>query len=106
FSMGARSAEEEQKRAVLRALKDLEYERSVGKISDEDYQEYAARYRAEAKRLIRTMDESMAEARKRVEQDLAKRVAQLGPEASEEDDDADEEVVVAAAGTVVEAKSS
>ena len=106
FSMGARSAEEEQKRAVLRALKDLEYERSVGKISDEDYQEYAARYRAEAKRLIRTMDESMAEARKRVEQDLAKRVAQLGPEASEEDDDADEEVVIAAAEKVVEAKGS
>src|SRR4051812_8567005 len=35
FSLGARSAEEEQKRAVLRALKDLENERSVGKISEE-----------------------------------------------------------------------
>src|ERR1700742_4414292 len=92
FSMGARSAEEEQKRAVLRALKDLEYERSVGKISDEDYQEYAARYRAEAKRLIRTMDESMAEARKRVEQDLAKRLEKLGPEPEEEDEDASEEL--------------
>ena len=48
FSLGTRSAEEEQKRAVLRALKDLEYERSVGKIGEDDYHEYAARYRAEA----------------------------------------------------------
>src|SRR6185436_12750615 len=38
YALGAPRAEEEQKRAVLRALKDLEFERSVGKISDEDYQ--------------------------------------------------------------------
>ncbi len=75
FSLGARSAEEEQKRAVLRALKDLEYERSVGKIGEEDYHEYAARYRAEAKRLIQTLDESLAEGRKQVEQELARRLA-------------------------------
>lgn len=77
FSMGARSAEEEQKRAVLRALKDLDYERSVGKISEEDYHEYAARYRAEAKRLIRNLDENLAEARKQVELELERRVAKL-----------------------------
>src|SRR5450432_1131867 len=74
FSMGTRSAEEEQKRAVLRALKDLEYERSVGKISAEDYHEYSARYRAEAKRLIRDLDESLAEARKQVEREVERRV--------------------------------
>src|SRR3954468_11306990 len=68
FSMGARSAEEEQKRAVLRALKDLDYERSVGKISEEDYHEYATRYRAEAKRLMQSLDEHLAVARKQVEQ--------------------------------------
>src|SRR6185369_1124529 len=73
FSMGTRSAEEEQKRAVLRALKDLEYERSVGKISDDDYQEYAARYRAEAKRLIQGLEENLAEGRKQVEVELARR---------------------------------
>ena len=75
FSLGARTAEEEQKRAVLRALKDLEYERSVGKISEEDYHEYSARYRAEAKRLIQTLDENLAESRKRVELELEKRLA-------------------------------
>jgi hypothetical protein len=74
FSLGARSAEEEQKRAVLRALKDLEYERSVGKISDDDYNEYAARYRTEAKRLIQGLEEHLAEGRKQVEAELARRL--------------------------------
>jgi len=107
YSMGARSAEEEQKRAVLRALKDLEYERSVGKISEEDYQEYAARYRAEAKRLIRSMDESLAEARRRVEQDLAKRLEKLGPVATESDANEDDEASAEPnQAPAVEAKSS
>jgi hypothetical protein len=75
FSLGARSAEEEQKRAVLRALKDLEYERSVGKISEEDFHEYSARYRAEAKRLMQTLDENLAEGRKQVERELERRLA-------------------------------
>jgi len=75
FSLGARSAEEEQKRAVLRALKDLEYERSVGKISEDDYHEYSARYRAEAKRLIQSLDENLAEGRKQVEHELERRLA-------------------------------
>jgi hypothetical protein len=77
FSLGTRSAEEEQKRAVLRALKDLEYERSVGKIGEDDYHEYAARYRAEAKRLIQVLDENLAEGRKQVEVELARRLAKL-----------------------------
>jgi hypothetical protein len=81
FSMGTRSAEEEQKRAVLRALKDLEYERSVGKISDDDYHEYAARYRAEAKRLIQGLEENLAEGRKQVELELARRASKQAGEA-------------------------
>jgi hypothetical protein len=75
FSLGTRSTEEEQKRAVLRALKDLEYERSVGKISEDDYHEYSARYRAEAKRLIQSLDENLAEGRKQVEQELSRRLS-------------------------------
>ena len=75
FSLGARTAEEEQKRAVLRALKDLEYERSVGKISEEDYVEYSTRYRAEAKRLIQSLDENLSEGRKQVERELERRLA-------------------------------
>ena len=60
IAMGAPRAAEEQKRAVLQALKDLEYERSVGKIAETDYEELLHRYRADAKRLLRAVDEDLA----------------------------------------------
>ena len=75
LSLGAPSAEEEQKRAVLRALKDLEYERAVGKISDEDYQSLAEFYRVEAKRLLRAVDSDLNPERERAERILAERLA-------------------------------
>jgi len=105
FSMGARSAEEEQKRAVLRALKDLDYERSVGKISEEDYHEFSARYRAEAKRLIRDLDENLAEARKQVERELERRVAKLEQHEGV-DEPSQEEPAQPTAVEVVEATNS
>ncbi len=74
LSLGAPSAEEEQKRAVLRALKDLEFERSVGKIGDEDYRELSTRYRAEARRLIAALDAGGADERAEVERQLADRL--------------------------------
>jgi ribosomal protein L40E len=67
YAIGAPRAEEEQKQAVLRALKDIEFERSVGKISEEDYQVLVARYRAEAKRLLRMLDADAQPRRKQVE---------------------------------------
>lgn len=75
LSLGAPSAEEEQKRAVLRALKDLEYERAVGKIGEEDYASLAEHYRGEAKRLLRAVDEDLNPERERAERILAERLA-------------------------------
>jgi hypothetical protein len=75
LSLGAPSAEEEQKRAVLRALKDLEYERAVGKISEEDYASLAEHYRSEAKRLLRAVDRDLSPERERAERILAERLA-------------------------------
>lgn len=75
LSLGAPSAEEEQKRAVLRALKDLEYERAVGKISDDDYANLAEHYRSEAKRLLRAVDRDLSPERERAERILAERLA-------------------------------
>jgi hypothetical protein len=75
ISLGAPSAEEEQKRAVLRALKDLEYERAVGKISDDDYNSLAEHYRSEAKRLLRAVDRDLSPERERAERILAERLA-------------------------------
>jgi hypothetical protein len=74
LSLSAPSAEEEQKQAVLRTLKDLEYERSVGKISERDYREVADRYRAEAKRLMQAVDADLEQRRRRVEEEFVARV--------------------------------
>ena len=77
IALGAPTAIEEQKRAVLQALKDLEFERSIGKIADGDYEEIVARYRAEAKRLLRAVDEDLAPLRERAATYVAE---QLGTE--------------------------
>ncbi len=78
YALGAPRAEEEQKRAVLRALKDLEFEHSVGKISEEDYEALVARYRADAKRLLRVIDEHADPARRKVEDLVAARLFREG----------------------------
>lgn len=78
LTLGAPSAEEERKRAVLRALKDLEYERTVGKISEEDYRDLSAHYRAEAKALLRVLDGENAATRERAEKLLRKRLRAEG----------------------------
>jgi hypothetical protein len=78
LGMGAPSAEEEQKRAVLRALKDLDYERSVGKISEADFREFSERYRAEARRLISALDSTLGPSQALAEKLAAERLAAEG----------------------------
>jgi hypothetical protein len=78
YAIGAPRAEEEQKQAVLRALKDLEFERSVGKISDEDYAELVAKYRAEAKRLLRLLDADAQPRREQVAALVARHLRRAG----------------------------
>jgi hypothetical protein len=78
LTLGAPSAEEEQKRALLRALNDLKYERSVGKISEEDYAELSQRYREQAKRLMQQLEGEHEPARKRAEQLLQRRLVKAG----------------------------
>ena len=80
YALAAPRAEEEQKQAVLRALKDLEFERSVGKISDEDYAVLVAKYRAEAKRLLRVLEDDARPRRQRVEGLVHARLVEAGLE--------------------------
>lgn len=74
-ALGSQAENEEQKRTVLQALKDLEYEFSVGKIGEEDYRELRRRYRAEAKRLLRSLDRDLEPSRERAEAYLEERRA-------------------------------
>lgn len=78
YVLGAPRAEEERKRAVLRALKDVEFERSVGKISEEDYGALVAKYRAEAKRLLRMLEDDAQPGRHKVEAMVMDRLCQEG----------------------------
>ncbi len=80
YVLAAPRAEEEQKQAVLRALKDLEFERSVGKISDEDYAVLVAKYRSEAKRLLRAIEDEAKPRRDRVENLVHARLVAAGLE--------------------------
>lgn len=75
LGLGAPSAEEERKTAVLRALKDLEYERAVGKIEEADFAMLSTKYRAEARALLQLLDDDLKPARARVEAELAERLA-------------------------------
>jgi hypothetical protein len=98
YALAAPRAEEERKRAVLRALKDLEFEKSVGKISEDDYQGLVSKYRAEAKRLLRLLEEDAQPKRDQVEALIAKRLRRAGL--------ADEAGADAPAAPVAEAKSA
>ena len=73
-----RAALEREKMLALRALKDLEFDRAMGKLSEEDFHEMSGRLRTRAARLMRQLDTG-AGYRDRVERDLAKR---LGEKAS------------------------
>lgn len=74
LSYAAPSAEEEQKRALLRTLKDLEYELSVGKISREDYDQIYAEVADKAKRMIALTDDAMKARLERAEARVTSRL--------------------------------
>ena len=85
-----RAALEREKMLALRSIKELEFDRAMGKLSDADWQEMSGRLRARAARLMRQLDAG-AGYRERIERDLAKRLeksvdARLKPSRSNEQD--------------------
>jgi hypothetical protein len=73
----------EQKRRVLRALKDVEGERALGRIDDADYEELVARYRDEAKTVMRELDEQVAPMREEAERRARQYIARHGLRSAE-----------------------
>jgi hypothetical protein len=69
---------EEEKGRLLRALKDLENEHEIGKINDVDYQAFVARYRDEAKLVMRKMDVEVAPFRAEAERVAREYLAKRG----------------------------
>ena len=63
------------KALVLRALKDLEFDRSMGKVSQRDFDEMSARLRARALILMKQLDEDGSGYRTIIERELSDRLA-------------------------------
>ena len=68
-----RTALEREKMLALRAIKELEFDRAMGKLSDADWQEMSGRLRTRAARLMRQLDAGVGY-RARIERDLEKRL--------------------------------
>lgn len=71
LTLGAPGTEDDQKIAILRALKDLNYEYQMGKIAEVDYRQLSEKYRNQAASLIATQDAKIAEYREQVLRDFS-----------------------------------
>ena len=68
-----RAALEREKLLVLRTIKELEFDRSMGKLSQKDFDEMSGRLRARALSLMKQLDLDTTEYRAVIEQELARR---------------------------------
>jgi hypothetical protein len=75
-----RTALEREKMLTLRAIKELEFDRAMKKLSDEDFRDMAGKLRARATRLMRQLDAG-AGYREKIEKDLATRAGAMASEA-------------------------
>ena len=71
---GDRAGLIDEKTALLRALKDIEFERAVGKISDADWKRLDASYRARAKDVLAELDKDLGPWREKAEKLVRERL--------------------------------
>ena len=76
-----RAALEREKLFVLRSIKELEFDRAMGKLSENDWQEMSGRLRTRAARLIRQLDAGTSY-RAEIERDLVKKLGEVPQEAA------------------------
>jgi hypothetical protein len=91
YGLATPLGEEEHKRTVLRALKDLDYERSLGKIAPDDYAELRETYRREAQDLLHLERETDRSVIQRVEQMVAEHLTSQGLDSTRDDLDPSDE---------------
>jgi hypothetical protein len=75
LSERARAALQREKMLVLRSIKELEFDRSMGKLSDKDFDEMAVRLRTRAMALMQQLDEGAGGYRELIERELRSRLA-------------------------------
>ena len=74
-----RNALEREKALTLRSIKELEFDRAMGKVSEKDFEEMAGRLRARALALMRELDHGGSGYRASIEQELTRRLARKEP---------------------------
>ena len=79
---GDRAALIDEKNALLRALKDIEFERAVGKVGEADWKRLDASYRARAKDVLAELDKDLGPWREKAEKLAQER---LGKSADQSD---------------------
>jgi len=68
---------EREKALTLRSIKELEFDRAMGKVSPQDFEDMAARLRARALGIMRQLDEGSHAYRALIEKELAQRVGAI-----------------------------
>ena len=76
-----RAALEREKMLALRAIKELEFDRGMGKVSEKDFAEMSTRLRARASRLMRQLDAGSLY-REQIEKDVEKRLGKTAAAAA------------------------
>lgn len=76
---------EREKMALLKALKELDFDHEMGKVSEKDFNEISTTYRARAIRVMRQLDEAGRDYETMIERDLAARKTQKPSEAAKPD---------------------
>jgi hypothetical protein len=70
----ARAALEREKALVLRSIKELEFDRAMGKVSLKDFEEMAGRLRARAMNLMKQLDAGGSGYREAIEREISERL--------------------------------
>ena len=74
----ARATLEREKTLVLRSIKELEFDRAMGKVSPKDFDEMAGRLRARAMTLMKQLDAGGSGYREAIERELSERLQKTG----------------------------
>ena len=81
LSESLRADLEREKALTLRSIKELEFDRAMGKLSDADFDEMARRLRGRAMSIMKQLEEG-ADYRAIIERELAARTANTAPRAA------------------------
>src|SRR5439155_25240563 len=73
-----RAALEREKNLLVRAIKELEFDYAMGKVSAADYEDMTSRLRSRAVRLIKQLDSAESGYRELIERELASRLGKAG----------------------------